>query len=742
MWMVSMVKFLLSLVIALIWCAQAQAVETGWWANNDEPGRGYTIEVQNGTLFIGGYMYDDSGNAVWYISIGPMTDSLTYSGTWAEVGNGQTLTGAFKAASYINSNVGSLSMKFSDSRNATLTLPTGRQISITRFSFGPTTNAITNPIPIEGGWWSYSAEPGRGFSLEVQNGSLFMAGYMYDTSGQPIWYITGPSNMTDSSTYTGTWKQVGNGQTLTGAFKAAAYVNSNVGSVSLKFSSAKAATLTLPDNRQIPLTRFTFGTPPTSFTLTSSAGGDGDLMSSSFTCDGMGSSPPLSWSNAPTGTKEFAVLMSTLPGDGTTKYNWVLYGIPAGVTSLNQDNFGIGTNGAGNDGPYLGYQPPCSQGPGAKTYTFTVYALSASPTLPAQSSVTGATLASAIANITLGKSSLNFSYSRATTATGSTTNCGYVLSSLKSSTTGAASAGCDANYAYISSNGIPTHTMMNGIIATNLQVPTAQNFQGTNAWRIPLKPALASSTTTAVDGPIGVAVNGVPIFNPCKQGGCSAPGGGDTKAVGELDICNGHAGRADDYHYHAAPTCLMAGQSSNYWNTHPVGWALDGFAIFGYNDATGTVATRDSICGGNTSAVSNAPSGYSYHVTDTSPYILSCFRGTPSPDLLGQGSKYSPMRQPPVTPFAVSNMTLATDSSDGYQVLQFTSAAAFTATETGQDSYANAAGTYKIRYKQLTGTDLTTQLALKANVGKTACWNFQFLGPTGSTSQPTVSYCR
>jgi hypothetical protein len=239
-----------------------------------------------------------------------------------------------------------------------------------------------------------------------------------------------------------------------------------------------------------------------------------------------------------------------------------------------------------------------------------------------------------------------------------------------------------------------------------------------------------------------VAVNGVPIFNPCKQGGCSAPGGGDTKAVGELDICNGHAGRADDYHYHAAPTCLMAGQSSNYWNTHPVGWALDGFAIFGYNDATGTVATRDSICGGNTSAVSNAPSGYSYHVTDTSPYILSCFRGTPSPDLLGQGSKYSPMRQPPVTPFAVSNMTLATDSSDGYQVLQFTSAAAFTATETGQDSYANAAGTYKIRYKQLTGTDLTTQLALKANVGKTACWNFQFLGPTGSTSQPTVSYCR
>jgi hypothetical protein len=31
-----------------------------------------------------------------------------------------------------------------------------------------------------------------------------------------------------------------------------------------------------------------------------------------------------------------------------------------------------------------------------------------------------------------------------------------------------------------------------------------------------------------VDGPIGVAINGVPIFNPCKQGGCQ---NGDTKVL-------------------------------------------------------------------------------------------------------------------------------------------------------------------------------------------------------------------
>lgn len=280
---------------------------------------------------------------------------------------------------------------------------------------------------------------------------------------------------------------------------------------------------------------------------------------------------------------------------------------------------------------------------------------------------------------------------------------------------------------------------MNGITASNLQVPVAQNFFGTKAWKIPLVPVVATSKTAATDGPIGIAINGVPIFNPCKQGGCQ---NGDTKVLGELDVCNGHAGRGDDYHYHAAPTCLMAGQAPSYWNTHPLGWALDGFAIFGYNNADGSVANRDGVCGGNTSAVSNGPSGYSYHVTDTSPYVLSCFHGTPSSDLANQGTKYLPVRKPPVTPFPVSAMTLTTDATDGYQVLQFNSAQTFTSTETGTDSYSNLAGTYKIRYKAITGAALTTLLAATTNTGKTACWEFQFKNGAGTTNQPTISYCR
>ena len=431
--------------------------------------------------------------------------------------------------------------------------------------------------------------------------------------------------------------------------------------------------------------------------------------------------------------------MTTLPGDGSTKYNWVLHGIPVGKTGLAKDSYGVGTLGMGSDGPIVAYQAPCSQGLGEKTYTFTVYALSASPNLGATSAATGSVLASSISSITVGSASLSLTYNRTASAGGLGTQCADVAASMKASTTGAASVGCDSTYAYVSSNGLATHAVMNGITASNLQVPLAQNFFGGNGWRIPLHPAFAATTTAAVDGPIGVAINGVPIFNPCKQGGCQ---NGDTKVLGELDICNGHAGRADDYHYHAAPTCLMATKPASYWDTHPLGWALDGFAIFGYNNADGSVANRDGICGGNASVVGNAPAGYSYHVTDASPYVLSCFHGTPSPDLAGQGAKFSPIRKPPVTPFPVSGMTLSTDATDGYQVLKFTSAQTFVSTETGTDSTTNLAGTYNIRYKAVTGTALAVLLALPANSNKAACWNFQFTNSNGATTQPTIAYCK
>ena len=153
-------------------------------------------------------------------------------------------------------------------------------------------------------------------------------------------------------------------------------------------------------------------TPSTTFSLTSDAGVDGGTLPTEYTCHGTGGSPALSWSNAPAGTKEFALLVTTLPGDGTTKWNWVLYDIPASTSSLAKNTSGVGTPGVGSHGSTRGYQPPCSQGPGAKLYTFTLYALSGSPSLPDNGQVNGSVLTNAISSVTLGKASLNLSYTR------------------------------------------------------------------------------------------------------------------------------------------------------------------------------------------------------------------------------------------------------------------------------------------------------------------------------------------
>ena len=138
---------------------------------------------------------------------------------------------------------------------------------------------------------------------------------------------------------------------------------------------------------------------------------DGGQLPAEFTCDGAGVSPPVAWSGAPAGTVEFAVLMSTLPGDGTTKWNWVLYAVPSTVSGLSRAETRVGVFGVGSDGPQAAYQPPCSQGPGAKEYTFTVYALSRALT-PGAAPLNGEAVTSSIASITTASGSLRVTYTR------------------------------------------------------------------------------------------------------------------------------------------------------------------------------------------------------------------------------------------------------------------------------------------------------------------------------------------
>ena len=228
--------------------------KSGWWWNPAESGRGYSLEFSGGNLFMAGYFYDASGRATWAISGGAMSqDGLRYTGSLLSYANGQSLTGTYRAPSAPIS-LGTISLNFTDATHGMI----GTTVPIERFPFGP--NGINStPLPgvPESGWWWNAAETGRGYFIEFQGDTAFIAGYMYDTSGNPLWYISG-SAIANAQTYQGNWTQYANGQTLNGPYRPATLVNANVGALGITFQNATNGTLTLPNGRQIQITRFRF----------------------------------------------------------------------------------------------------------------------------------------------------------------------------------------------------------------------------------------------------------------------------------------------------------------------------------------------------------------------------------------------------------------------------------------------------------------------------------------------------
>jgi phosphatidylethanolamine-binding protein (PEBP) family uncharacterized protein len=111
------------------------------------------------------------------------------------------------------------------------------------------------------------------------------------------------------------------------------------------------------------------------FMLNSPVVEDLQALPHEFTGDGDGISPPLAWTGAPAGTKGYALIMDHVTPDGDRKWYWTVYDIPSSASSLPKNVTDIGKLGTGFKGE-IGYEPPMSKGPGAKTYVITLYALS------------------------------------------------------------------------------------------------------------------------------------------------------------------------------------------------------------------------------------------------------------------------------------------------------------------------------------------------------------------------------
>ena len=231
--------------------------QSGYWWNPAEPGRWFNIEKKGSNLFMATFLYDVSGRTTWY-GVGPgAMNGNTYTGTIDSYSGGQTLTGAYKSPTVLGPS-GSFSITFTSSTQGSITWP-GGTVPIQRYDFGPGGAAGTQAAGTpETGWWWAPTEGGRGYAIEVQGGTMFLAGYMYDAAGNAVWYASGPTAMNGTTAYIGVWQQYGNGQTLTGAYKAPGIVNANLGSVTIQFTSTTTGTLTFPDGRNVAIIRYVF----------------------------------------------------------------------------------------------------------------------------------------------------------------------------------------------------------------------------------------------------------------------------------------------------------------------------------------------------------------------------------------------------------------------------------------------------------------------------------------------------
>ena len=137
---------------------------------------------------------------------------------------------------------------------------------------------------------------------------------------------------------------------------------------------------------------------------------------------------------------------------------------------------------------------------------------------------------------------------------------------------------------------------------------------------IPVTPQVADETGT-LSADAGISLNGFQIAAQAPVQDILS-----NWTIAAFDDCGGHVNPNDGYHYHSATGrdgCNSAGSDAD---GHPslIGYAMDGYGIYGTLDNTSDEANSLDECNG----VEDAILGYHYHAS--SPELnqhIGCFRG-------------------------------------------------------------------------------------------------------------------
>ena len=209
----------------------------------------------------------------------------------------------------------------------------------------------------------------------------------------------------------------------------------------------------------------------------------------------------------------------------------------------------------------------------------------------------------------------------------------------------------DGAFIVLKSNGVPNHKSpyferadsryeaYNGTNARFRAAPNTireQNFE----LRIPLTPRPADTPQVTRGGPIGMALNGVALFNQYAAGNQPL-----TDEINGFDQYNGHPQPDGMYHYHIEPSYL----SKILGKDALAGFLLDGFPLYGPVENGKTVTSAElGAYHGHTHATADYPQGiFHYHITADAPYINgNGYYGNPGRWVGAPGGQGQPPGQP------------------------------------------------------------------------------------------------
>ncbi len=136
---------------------------------------------------------------------------------------------------------------------------------------------------------------------------------------------------------------------------------------------------------------------------------------------------------------------------------------------------------------------------------------------------------------------------------------------------------------------------------------------------IPVEPVQAAAASDLhLAHKVGVALNGVEFDPPAPVGMILG-----ARTIAAFDDCGGHVNPHGGYHYHAALGCSKQIVQTD-GHANKIGYALDGYAIYGQRDPSGAEAADLDECRGHR----DQTRGYHYHAASPGQnMIIGCFHG-------------------------------------------------------------------------------------------------------------------